>query len=111
MRLTLNKSIYNQNSKCVQNYSQIYGFSEQNFDVTNYSSVIISITFSKCTKFFNNCLIEPALFITKSRAKLKVILSENYCTRIQVVCVQTAVGVPAGVNPKPTAFNECANFF
>ncbi len=54
-------------------------FSEQNFYVTNYSSVISSIAFSKCTKFFNNCLIERALIITKPRAKLKVILSENYC--------------------------------
>ncbi len=60
----------------------MYGFSEQNFDVTNYSSVISSIAFSKFTKFFNNCLIEPALIITKSRAKLKVILSENYCTLV-----------------------------
>ncbi len=59
----------------------MFGFSEQNFDVTNYSSVISSISFSKFTKFFNNCLIEPALIITKSRAKLKVILSENYCIR------------------------------
>ncbi len=58
----------------------MYGFSEQNVDVTNYSSVISSIAFSKLTKFFNNCLIEPALIITKSRAKPKVILSENYCT-------------------------------
>ncbi len=57
----------------------MYGFSEQNFDVTNYPSVISSIAFSKCTKFFNNCLIDPALIITKSRAKLKMILSENYC--------------------------------
>ncbi len=54
-------------------------FSEQNFDVTNYSSVISSIAFSKYTKFFDNCLIELSLIITKSRAKLKVILSENYC--------------------------------
>ncbi len=30
-------------------------------------------------KFFNNCLIEPSLIITKSCAKPKVILSENYC--------------------------------
>ncbi len=58
----------------------MYGFSEKNVDVTNYSSVISSIEFSKFTKFFNNCLIEPELIITKSRAKLKVILSENYCT-------------------------------
>ncbi len=58
----------------------MYGFSEQNVDVTNYSSVISSIAFSKFTKFFKNCLIEPALIITKSRAKLKVILSENYCS-------------------------------
>ncbi len=49
------------------------------FDVRNYSSVISRIAFSKCTKFFNNYLIEPSLIITKSRAKLKVILSENYC--------------------------------
>ncbi len=54
-------------------------FSEQTFDVSNYSSVISSITFSECTKFFNNCLIEPSLIIIKSRAKLKAILSENYC--------------------------------
>ncbi len=60
----------------------MYGFSEQNVDVTNYSSVISSIAFSKFTKFINNCLIEPALIITKSRAKLKVILSENYCILI-----------------------------
>ncbi len=77
---TLKKSIINQSSECLQNYSQMYDFSEQNVDVTNYSSVISSIAFSKCTKFFNNCLIEPSLIITKSRAKLKVILSENYCT-------------------------------
>ncbi len=32
----------------------MYGFPEQNFDVTNYSSVISSIAFSKCTKFFDN---------------------------------------------------------
>ncbi len=54
-------------------------FSERTFDVSNYSSAISSIAFSKCTKFFKNCLIEPSLIITKSRAKLKVILSENYC--------------------------------
>ncbi len=58
----------------------MYGFSEQNFDLTNYSSVISSISFSKCTKFFNNCLIELSLIITKSRAKPKVILSENNCS-------------------------------
>ncbi len=57
----------------------MYVFSERTFDVSNYSSAISSIAFSKCTKFFNNCLIEPPLIITKSRAKLKVILSENYC--------------------------------
>ncbi len=57
----------------------MFGFSEQNVDVTNYSSVISSIASSKFIKFFNNCLIEPALIITKSRAKPKVILSENYC--------------------------------
>ncbi len=57
-------------------------FSERTFDVSNYPSAISSIAFSKCTKFFNNCLIEPSLIITKSRAKLKVILSENYCTKI-----------------------------
>ncbi len=57
----------------------MYGFSEQNFDVTNYSSVISSIAFSKCTKFFGNCLMEPSLIITKSRAKLKVILDKNCC--------------------------------
>ncbi len=57
----------------------MYGFAEQNFDVTNYSSVISSIAFSKRTKFFNNCLIELSLISTKSRAKLKGILSENYC--------------------------------
>ncbi len=62
------------------NYSQMFGFSEQNFDVTNYSSVISSIAFSKCTNFFNDCLIELSLSFTKSRAKLKVTLSENYCT-------------------------------
>ncbi len=72
MRLTLNKSIINQPSECLQNYSQMYDFSEKNVDVTNYSSVISSIAFSKCTKFLNNCLIEPSLIITKSRAKLKV---------------------------------------
>ncbi len=55
----------------------MYGFPEQNFDVTNYSSVISSIAFSKCTKFFDNCLIELSLTITKSRAKLKVILSKT----------------------------------
>ncbi len=70
-------------SECLQNYSQMYVFSERTFDVSNYSSVIsiivYSIAFSKCTKFFNDCLIEPSLIITKSRAKLKVILSENYC--------------------------------
>ncbi len=71
---------YNQPSECLQNYSQMYGFAEQNFDVTNYPSVISSIAFSKYTKFFDNCLIELSLIITKSRAKLKVILSENYCT-------------------------------
>ncbi len=49
------------------------------FDVSNYSFVISNIAFSKCTKFFNNCLIETSLIITKSRAKLKVILSKNYC--------------------------------
>ncbi len=54
-------------------------FSERPFDISNYSSAISSIAFSKYTKFFNNCLIEPSLIITKSRAKLKVILSENYC--------------------------------
>ncbi len=58
----------------------MYVFSERAFDVSNYSSAISSIAFSKCTKFFNNCLKEPSLIITKSRAKLKVILSENYCT-------------------------------
>ncbi len=63
----------------------MYGFSEQNFDVTNYSSVISSITFSKCTKFFNNCLIELSLIITKSRAKLKVMLSESYCICIPFI--------------------------
>ncbi len=78
MRLTLNKSIINQPSECLQNYSQMYDFTE-NVDVTNYSSVISSIAFSKCTKFFNNYLIEASLIITKSRAKLKVILSEKYC--------------------------------
>ncbi len=57
----------------------MYVFSERTFDISNYSSVISSIAFSK---FFNNCLIEPSLIITKSRAKLKVILSENYCNRI-----------------------------
>ncbi len=57
------------------------GLSEQNLDVTNYSSVISSIALSKCTKFFNNCLIELSLIITKSRAKLKVILNENYCIK------------------------------
>ncbi len=36
-------------------YSQMYGNSEQNCDLANYSSVISSIAFSKCTKFFNNC--------------------------------------------------------
>ncbi len=65
----------------------MYGFSEQNFDVTNYSSVISSIAFSKFTKFFNNCLTEPTLIITKSRAKLNVILSENYCILSRAVCV------------------------
>ncbi len=76
----LNKPIkLNQPCECSQNYSQMYGFSEQHFDVNNYSSVISSIAFSKCTQFFNNCLIELSLIITKSRAKLKVISSENYC--------------------------------
>ncbi len=50
--------------------------SEQNFDVTNYFSDISTMAFSKCTKFFNNCLIELSLITTKSRAKLQVILSE-----------------------------------
>ncbi len=79
MRLTLNKSIINQPSECLQNYSQMYDFSGQNVDMINYSSVISSIAFSNCTKFFNNCLIERSLIITKYRAKPKVILSENYC--------------------------------
>ncbi len=61
------------------------GFSEQNYDVTNYSSIISSIAFSKCTKFFNNCLIELALIITKSRAKLKVILSDYNCNFVRKV--------------------------
>ncbi len=78
MRLTLNKK-FNKPSECLQNYSQIYGFSEQHVDVAIYSSVISSIAFSNCTKFFNNFLISLSLIITKSRAKLKVILSENYC--------------------------------
>ncbi len=60
----------------------MYGFSKQNVDVANYSSVISSNAFSKCTKFFNNCLIELSLIITKFCAKLKVILSENYCIYI-----------------------------
>ncbi len=55
-------------------------FSERTFDVSNYSSAISSIAFSKCTTFFNNCLIEPSLIITKSPTKLKVISSENYCS-------------------------------
>ncbi len=55
-------------------------FSEQNFDVNNYSTVISSIALSKCTTFFDNYLIELSLIITKSRAKLKVILSKNYCS-------------------------------
>ncbi len=42
----------------------MYGLSEQNFDATNYSSVISSSAFSKCTNFFNNCLIELSLIIT-----------------------------------------------
>ncbi len=68
-------------------------FSERTFDVSNYSSAISSIAFSKCTKFFNYCLIEPSLIITKSRAKLKVILSENYCTYCTraIVCSGVAV--------------------
>ncbi len=57
----------------------MYIFSERTFGVSNYSIVISSVTFSKCTKFFNNCLIEPSLIITKSHPKLKVILSEKYC--------------------------------
>ncbi len=57
----------------------MYVFSERTFDVSNYSSALSSIAFSKCTKFLNNCLIEPSLIITKSCAKLKVIFSENYC--------------------------------
>ncbi len=57
----------------------MYGISEQNFDATNYSSVISIKAFSKCCKFFNNCLLELSLIITESRAKLKVIFSENYC--------------------------------
>ncbi len=57
----------------------MYGISEQNFDATNCSSVISIKAFSKCSKFFNNCLLELSLIITESRAKLKVIFSENYC--------------------------------
>ncbi len=53
----------------------MYVFPERHFDVNNYSYAISSIAFSKCTKFFNNCLIEPSVIITKSRAKPKVILS------------------------------------
>ncbi len=60
----------------------MYIFSERTFGVSNYSIVISSVAFSKCTKFFNNCLIEPSLIITKSHPKLKVILSENYCMLI-----------------------------
>ncbi len=49
-------------------------FSEQTFDLTNYFCDISSMAFY----FFNNCLIELSLIITKSRAKLQVILSEIY---------------------------------
>ncbi len=56
----------------------MHDFSEQNFDITNYSSVVSSIAFPKCTQFFNNCLVELSLIINKCRAKLKVIISENY---------------------------------
>ncbi len=59
----------------------MHGFSEQNVDITNDSSVVSSIAFSKCTQFFNNCLGQLSLIITQSRAKLKVIISENYCNR------------------------------
>ncbi len=42
-----------------------------------------SVVFSKCKcKFFNNCLIEVSLGITKSRAKLQVILSKIYCMQV-----------------------------
>ncbi len=64
-------------------------FSERTFDVNNYSSSISSVAFSKCTKFFNNCLKEPSLIITKSRAKLKVILSENYCIYFLLISRKT----------------------
>ncbi len=77
----------------------MYGFSERNVDVTNYSSVISSIAFSKCTKFFNNCLIELSLIITKSRAKLKFILSENYCISQEFVFnICTGRAEESGIN-------------
>ncbi len=72
----------------------MYGFSEQNFDVTNYTSVISSIAFSKCTKFLNNCLIELPLIITKPRAKLNVILSENYCKRNSHIYICIGLNLP-----------------
>ncbi len=55
------------------------------FDATNYSSVISSIAFSKCTKFFNNCLIELSLIITKSRAKTEGDIKRKllYVTKFQ----------------------------
>ncbi len=60
------------------------GISEQHFDATNYSSIISIIAFSKCSKFFNNCLIELSLIITESRAKLKLLFSENYCMILEM---------------------------
>ncbi len=57
----------------------MYGFVEQNFGVANYVYDISSMAFSKCTKFFNSCLIGLSLIITKSRAKLQVILRKIYC--------------------------------
>ncbi len=72
----------------------MYGFSEQNFDVTSCTSVISSIAFSKCTKFFNTCLIELPRIITKSRAELNVILNENYCIRKSHVYICIGLNLP-----------------